>query len=515
MEISLALILDELELEADINTPDGVNPKFSSVELYVSGEKQTGNGKLLVCTLSEAIAAEKHDGMFFLCVRDGHTENHAVNSELNCITVVHGSLSLYELFNRVARIFTKVMHWVMAMERSAAKHRGLQELIDFSESIFRNFITIQDSTFKLVAYTKNISPPSKVMSSLVLHGYHPPETMELFKRHRRVEEFRTNTEVLVSRDYLTSDFEIVKKTFHLGGSIFIMVVMECCNKPANNATVELFDILISYIKAYADHDIAQTGGVGGVKALALDILNKNVGSREEARVRSTYCGYPFEGGFRMYVFSFEDEENVPIANVIHNLTEACTDSVPLFRKGKVLMIEFQRADIAGTCKNAEKALDKVGFTCGISNDFDSLWELPTAYEQAIIAADVSSRLKPAAYAPNSSNFRLFTDYILYHIVSAGFRTSPEALSTSFMTSSIDKLRKYDDYHRTETMRILRIFLENDRNATATASIMHMHRNTILYHMDKVGDFLGISLDAPDTRLQLMLAFKADDFRTLL
>jgi len=41
--------------------------------------------------------------------------------------------------------------------------------------------------------------------------------------------------------------------------------------------------------------------------------------------------------------------------------------------------------------------------------------------------------------------------------------------------------------------------------------MHMHRNTVLYHMERISDLLDISLDDPDVRLQLILAFKADDF----
>jgi hypothetical protein len=281
----------------------------------------------------------------------------------------------------------------MAMERSVAKHSGLQDLLDLSEPIFRNFITVQDSTFKLVARTNNIDPADFVMERLVKHGYHPPESMELFRQHRRIEQFMTSTGVVVSHDNLTSKYDVVKKTFHLHDSIYYMVVMECCGRAATHAVIELFGLLIEYIRAYAEIDIAQTGG-GGIKALILDLLKKGAGSREEARVRSTYCGYPFDGGFRLYVFYFDDDVNVPIAHLAQRLSLACPRSVVLSRETDVLVMEYKRVSVNTTCELAGSALGDSNFKCGISNDFDSLWSLPTAYQQAAIAVDVSSRLKP-------------------------------------------------------------------------------------------------------------------------
>ena len=546
MEISLALILDELGFDAKTHLHGDPNPKFSSAELYEPGAQGFSSEKLLVCTLDEAVAAEKRSGAYFLCVppqgaqyaetpqsqprgaqsaetpqsspqgaqqqNGSEALSDVLYSEapLEGVTIVNANIGLRELYNRVNRIFVRTAEWIMAMERSVASHSGLQELLDLSEPVFGNFITIQDSTFKLVAYTKNVAPSSVVMSRLVQYGFQPPETMELFRRYRRLEEYKTITDVVVSRDRITSDFDVVKKTFHLGGSMFIIVVMECNKKPADNATVELFGMLIEYIKAYADLDIAQTGGVAGVKALAVDILDRNTSGKEETRVRSAYCGYPFDAGFRLYVFNFEDEDNVPIAQFIQHLTEACRDSVAFYKSQQILMIELRRAEIPDTCDSAAKALNGSEFACGISNDFDELWDLPGAYEQATVALNLMKQLKAVVPGVTESRFQHFSDSLLYHIVSAGRAAAPGVFDNSLLVKSISVLRKYDSQHHTETARMLRLYLENERSATTVASLMHMHRNTVLYHMERISSLLGVSLDDPDVRLQLLLAFKADD-----
>ena len=210
------------------------------------------------------------------------------------------------------------------------------------------------------------------------------------------------------------------------------------------------------------------------------------------------------------MFSFEDEDNVPTAHLIKQLTERCRDAVTLLWGKYVLMVELERADIGKTCELVRAALINTVYICGVSNTFDCLWNLPTAFDQALIASDVSSRLKAFRNDPHISRFRFFSDNLIYHIVSAGFCAVPEVFENSFITRALAILREYDSQHRTETARILRLFLENERNATDVASIMHMHRNTVLYHIERISDLLGISLDDPDTRLQLLLAFKIDD-----
>jgi DNA-binding PucR family transcriptional regulator len=38
-------------------------------------------------------------------------------------------------------------------------------------------------------------------------------------------------------------------------------------------------------------------------------------------------------------------------------------------------------------------------------------------------------------------------------------------------------------------------------------MLHMHRNTVLYHISRIEDVLGVSLEDPEVRLKLSLCFK--------
>ncbi len=512
MDLSLKLIMDELGFEADMNLPWELNPRFSFVELYsASGSDLTGS-KLLVCGLSEALSAHQREGLYFLCIRDRMVDDTETSDTMLGITVIRRNMDLRELFNRVQRIFVTVNSWVLKMEQSVSANKGLQDLLTLSEPIFQNHIDIQDSTFKLLYYTKGIETTDEITNKLIKYGYHPPETIELFQKLRRLEEYKSH-ELIVSRDHATSEYDVIKKMFHMGSSVSLQAVMICCGRPATDGMVELFKIFLEYIKIYVDREIAAHGGGNTVKSLALDLIMKNVGSQEEARNRAAYAGFPFEGNFRLIVVSFADEENIPLSRLVQSFAEVFPRALVFSQNRSVLILDVERGETAQFKAVIDRALASTAFHCGISNLFSRLWDIGIAYEQAIIAVDIAGRLKMSdAPAVNTQRrfYCEFRDYWIYHLLSAGIKSAPVVYKNSFLFDAIESLREYDAAHNTDTLNLLRVYLENERKATVVSAMLHMHRNTVLYHISKIESILAVSLDNPEIRLKLRLAFKADD-----
>jgi hypothetical protein len=515
MEISLRLIIDELGFVADVNLPSGSNPFFSFVELYTVHCSDLSGDKLQVCTLSEALSAPRREGVYFLCVRDRIVDDTETPDAMMGITVIRRNMDLRELFNRVQRVFITVHSWIMKMEQSVSANKGLQDLLTLSEPIFRNHIVIQDSTFKLLYYTKGIKTTDIITNKLVEYGYHPPETLQLFQKLRRLEEYEKNRDLIISRDYATSEYEVVKKMFHTGGSMALQVVMVCCGRPATDGLVELFNKFLEYINIYVDRDSAAYRGSNAVKTLALDLIMKNVADQMEARNRAAYAGFPFEGNFRLVVVSFDDEENVPLSRLVQSFAEVFQQASVFSLNRSVLILDIERGEIEQFKEVIDRALPSTAFYCGISNRFNCMWEIGIAYEQAKMAVSLAKQLKSGSASAASERRRIycqFGDYWVYHLISSGIKTAPVVYQNSFLLHALEALRQYDADHHTETLSLLRLYLENERKATIVSALLHMHRNTVLYHISKIENILGVSLDDPDVRLKLQLAYKADDFK---
>lgn len=64
----------------------------------------------------------------------------------------------------------------------------------------------------------------------------------------------------------------------------------------------------------------------------------------------------------------------------------------------------------------------------------------------------------------------------------------------FAYPEILKLTRYDVENDTDLRDLLFYYVMNDCNVTATAAFLHMHRNTVLYKLNKIKELVGLNLD---------------------
>lgn len=68
-----------------------------------------------------------------------------------------------------------------------------------------------------------------------------------------------------------------------------------------------------------------------------------------------------------------------------------------------------------------------------------------------------------------------------------------------------RLIRYEQKKDHQYLKILKTYLACNSNISETAKQLYMHRNTLLYRLDRIREILGDTLDRYDTRLLLMLA----------
>lgn len=61
--------------------------------------------------------------------------------------------------------------------------------------------------------------------------------------------------------------------------------------------------------------------------------------------------------------------------------------------------------------------------------------------------------------------------------------------------------------RYDNLALLRNYLLTERSISATAKLMHMHRNSVIYRLGKIQEILALDLNDPDVRLRLLISFK--------
>jgi purine catabolism regulator len=76
---------------------------------------------------------------------------------------------------------------------------------------------------------------------------------------------------------------------------------------------------------------------------------------------------------------------------------------------------------------------------------------------------------------------------------------------TFQEEALGSLIAYDQAHGAELIRTLEAFFAANCSPKEAASLLHVHRNTVLYRLERIAEITGLDLNSSDVRLRLHMA----------
>lgn len=146
------------------------------------------------------------------------------------------------------------------------------------------------------------------------------------------------------------------------------------------------------------------------------------------------------------------------------------------------------------------ALQSQGFTevvsIGIGRPGHGIQGIRRSHQEARQALTLGRRLHGAGHITD------FDALGIYRLILAAEQL-PEL--KAFQEEALGVLLAYDRVHRSNLTQTLEAFFAANCSPKEAASILEVHRNTVLYRLDRIAEITGLQLDDPDTRLRLHLA----------
>ncbi|MCZ2113943.1 MAG: helix-turn-helix domain-containing protein [Anaerolineae bacterium] len=135
---------------------------------------------------------------------------------------------------------------------------------------------------------------------------------------------------------------------------------------------------------------------------------------------------------------------------------------------------------------------------GISGPAMTLTEWPTVYDEALQAMELGERLNLTNQFVEFSSLGIYR--LLYDL---------ERLDNvrKFTDEIMRPLTEYDAQNRGSLVRTVEAYFDHHGNISQTAESLFVHRNTLLYRMERVQELTGLHLDQTNMRLALHLALK--------
>ncbi|HEY7348956.1 MAG TPA: helix-turn-helix domain-containing protein [Ktedonobacterales bacterium] len=139
-----------------------------------------------------------------------------------------------------------------------------------------------------------------------------------------------------------------------------------------------------------------------------------------------------------------------------------------------------------------------GLGIGVGRQALSPEELPRSYQEARQALMIGRRLfsgQPVTYFGELGIYRL-----LFHLDEA------EDVH-AFYEEALGPLLEYDRRTDNELVETLETYFACNGNLSEAARRLHLHRNSLLYRLERIQEVLQIDLEDADTRLSLQVALK--------
>lgn len=134
---------------------------------------------------------------------------------------------------------------------------------------------------------------------------------------------------------------------------------------------------------------------------------------------------------------------------------------------------------------------------GISGPAMNLTQWPTVYRQALQAMQLGQRLQMNQVVD-------FDSLGIYRLLGR-LESIPEVVE--FTDQVIGPLVRYDEQHRSALVQTIDAYFTHHGNISQTAESLFIHRNTLLYRLDRIQELTGHNLNQANMRLALQLALK--------
>ena len=177
------------------------------------------------------------------------------------------------------------------------------------------------------------------------------------------------------------------------------------------------------------------------------------------------------------------------------------DTKTLMYNGEIIVLfclpknqELKEADY----KRIQKLCAELDIYAGISNNFSDLIELSEYYKQALRAIEIGITYNqdPGLY--------IYSDYFMHHIANIFFQKES---AKTYCHPIMEKLLKQDEENETELAETLYAYLICERNISAAADYLYIHRNTMTYRLKKIESLVNIDYDDPKERQYLIISYE--------
>lgn len=509
--------LERIGLAIEI-PPDLPLRTFSFASDDTSGAKADDNQQVLLVVPYDCgckIARENRTRPLLVLVAPDEAQDAAPEDGRAAFPVATTTLSPAAVCAAINRYLVGIREWDAEMSRLVLSNCSTQQLIDLSEKVLGKYIALSDALYARVAATPHFPPLDDMSRALIETGSYPISMIPQIERLAQDQRWHTqNKSHLDQGGNAINPLPNMSRIYRLGGNYAAHLVM-VSPEPIKPWQQFLFDLLADRVGTCLDR-FWQTTLPSRDKGAAFlsSILNDNIHDPYDFKEKARLLGLPVEGVFEIAVITGA-EECGGVAHIAHQIRtglQACR-TVIADQHIYVLMISAKRSSkkIASMEEALFEAVSRLKAKIGLSSRFDLLEYCHMGRMEADVALEYGQKNYSKYLALQSSELYIdcvfrFNRYFPCYLVDPYADTAEFIAKYAASPNLVSRLRRADEENGTNDFDLLKVYLYFDCSVKKTADLLNMHRNTVVYRLNKIKTDYRIDLGNCDTRLFLHYLF---------
>ncbi len=412
----------------------------------------------------------------------------------------------------VQSLFTKMLLWESALDKIAYRQGEIKDLLEISARMLGNFIFVSDNNFNLVAYTESVEPPDDLHRTIVKDGCLSAKTIaeKRFRLPEKTFYTRGASEI--------TPFDRISCPIHVDHSYIGSISMACNETPDTPGLRDILKTLANHVSPLCEKNWRkQTQYNCPAYFFLTRLLNHECLSDNYMESQLLAGGLDEAAYFKLLLVDIDNNVDPNRAEAVIKAGASLNEGASIcFPHKSHIAIFLHAKKIDGKLSHLRinpeaesKICEPYGVTCGSSSVFNDITDLDLAYRQACLALGYRAIIRGEQFEDDEGkrgDVFLFEDALPYYLISPGHKDE-RFIQFSFSCSIANVLYREDIENGTSNFALVWFFLQYERNATMVAQRMHMHRNTVLYHIEKIQKRFNFDLSSKTARDWMLLCYK--------
>ncbi|MDR0499967.1 MAG: helix-turn-helix domain-containing protein [Coriobacteriales bacterium] len=412
----------------------------------------------------------------------------------------------------VQQFFVQQLIWESQLDRVVYQDGSLNDICEVGCSLLHNFISVVDKDMNLLGYSKSIAPPDSFLAQLVKTGCAPHDITDLQKH------FVKRKGISLIEATPESPFKKLYCPIFVQGSYFGSVLMSCTTRSYSLGLEDIFNIFLKRLTMVCTSHWRKRIKVEAPHYFFFSkLLSGNTINDAYVYEQMRLTKIPHNPQLKLIVLELNEQDWInrqqQIIKAASKINHGNCYQFP--HNGDLLILCYaEDSDSQLSHRKTTNDLSHLihqpfGLTSGVSQIFENICDLDMAYKQTKVALSLKNTIQNELYAVDEQHDKsvfLFEDALIYCLLSEA-NPNQRFMRFSFSHTLLQKIHQEDIANNTNYVALFWFYLHHERNATLVAKRLHMHRNTVLYHIDKLQKRFDFDLSLQSAREKMLLDFK--------